>query len=214
VKSPSLKNKKILITAGPTWVSIDGVRVISNISTGQLGQLMANEAGRLGLKVDLFLGPVEILKLHPAIRLFRFRYFHELEARIEQNLQKRHYDIIFQSAAVSDYLVAGFKGKLSSQVKNRVLKLKKAPKLISRMRCLNPEAFLVIFKLESGVTESVRLRRAACAMKRAMADLAVANTVDDGKYQGVILDSKGIVSKSSSRQDLARRIFRVLKDRV
>ena len=41
--SPILKNKKILITAGPTIEYIDPVRVITNVSTGKTGVLLASE---------------------------------------------------------------------------------------------------------------------------------------------------------------------------
>ena len=41
-----LKNKKVLITCGPTWVPIDSMRVISNQSTGALGQAMAEDFAR------------------------------------------------------------------------------------------------------------------------------------------------------------------------
>jgi len=61
----SLKNKRILITAGPTWVPIDTVRVISNIATGQTGILLAEKLRSLGAKVTLLLGPVpNVVFLH------------------------------------------------------------------------------------------------------------------------------------------------------
>ena len=53
----SLKNKRILITAGPTWVAIDSVRVISNIATGETGILLAKRLSLQGAKVTLALGP-------------------------------------------------------------------------------------------------------------------------------------------------------------
>jgi len=54
-----LKNKRILITCGPTWVPIDGMRVISNRSSGQLGQTIAQDLTKAGAKVTLLEGPVE-----------------------------------------------------------------------------------------------------------------------------------------------------------
>ena len=52
-----LKNKKILITAGPTWIPIDKVRVITNIFKGRLGIIIAKEAIKRKAKVTLLLGP-------------------------------------------------------------------------------------------------------------------------------------------------------------
>ena len=69
-----LKNKNILITAGPTWVPIDRVRVISNIATGKTGILLAKSANKLGAKVTLVLGPVGEVGLEKEINVKRF-YF-------------------------------------------------------------------------------------------------------------------------------------------
>ncbi len=55
----SLNGKRILITAGPTWVPIDNVRVISNIATGTTGVLLAWQTSAQGAKVTLVLGPCE-----------------------------------------------------------------------------------------------------------------------------------------------------------
>jgi phosphopantothenoylcysteine synthetase/decarboxylase len=54
----ALKNKNVLITAGPTWVPLDSVRVISNTASGQTGELLADRLAKLGAKVTLVLGPV------------------------------------------------------------------------------------------------------------------------------------------------------------
>ena len=48
--SPILKNKKILMTAGPTIEYIDPVRVITNVSTGKTGVLLASELISAGAK--------------------------------------------------------------------------------------------------------------------------------------------------------------------
>jgi phosphopantothenoylcysteine decarboxylase/phosphopantothenate--cysteine ligase len=57
VTRSQVKNKKILVTAGPTWVAIDNVRVISNTATGKTGILLAERLSRLGARVTLLLGP-------------------------------------------------------------------------------------------------------------------------------------------------------------
>ena len=55
--SPILKNKKILMTAGPTVEYIDPVRVITNVSTGKTGVLLASELISAGAKVSMIYGP-------------------------------------------------------------------------------------------------------------------------------------------------------------
>ena len=59
-QSHKLKNKKVLITAGPTWVPIDNVRVISNTATGETGILLSEKLKNLGAKVTLLLGPTNL----------------------------------------------------------------------------------------------------------------------------------------------------------
>ena len=63
-ESPSyikdLKDKKILITAGPTYEKIDPVRFIGNYSSGKMGFALAEECSRRGAKVVLIAGPVSL----------------------------------------------------------------------------------------------------------------------------------------------------------
>ena len=63
-ESPSytedLKDKKILITACPTYEKIDPVRFIGNYSSGKMGFALAEECSRRGAKVVLVAGPVSL----------------------------------------------------------------------------------------------------------------------------------------------------------
>lgn len=63
-ESPSytedLKDKKILITAGPTYEKIDPVRFIGNYSSGKMGFALAEECSQRGAKVVLVAGPVSL----------------------------------------------------------------------------------------------------------------------------------------------------------
>lgn len=58
-KSP-LNNKKVLVTAGPTYEKIDPVRFIGNFSTGQMGFALAAVLAENGAKVQLVAGPVSL----------------------------------------------------------------------------------------------------------------------------------------------------------
>ena len=55
-----LIDKKILITAGPTYEKIDPVRFIGNYSSGKMGFALAEECSRRGAKVVLVAGPVSL----------------------------------------------------------------------------------------------------------------------------------------------------------
>ena len=55
-----LKNKQIMISAGPTFEAIDPVRFIGNRSTGKMGIALAEEAAKRGANVVLVKGPTHL----------------------------------------------------------------------------------------------------------------------------------------------------------
>ncbi|MCX5706087.1 MAG: bifunctional phosphopantothenoylcysteine decarboxylase/phosphopantothenate--cysteine ligase CoaBC, partial [Candidatus Omnitrophica bacterium] len=99
----NLKNKRVLITSGPTQVAIDSVRVITNNATAETGILLANKLKDSGAKVTLLLGLVNNCVLKKNIRVLNVRFFDELKRLIENELKVREYDLVIHSAAVSDY---------------------------------------------------------------------------------------------------------------
>jgi len=85
----SLKNKRILITAGPTWVSIDKVRVLSNTASGATGILLSQALAAKKSKVTLLLGPVGNFSVGKNIKLLRFKSFDELKKALVGELSLR-----------------------------------------------------------------------------------------------------------------------------
>lgn len=57
-KNSPLFQKKIMITAGPTFEKIDPVRFIGNYSSGKMGFALAEECARRGAEVTVIAGPV------------------------------------------------------------------------------------------------------------------------------------------------------------
>ena len=55
-----LEGETILLTAGPTQEPIDGVRYLSNRSSGKMGYALAEEAVARGARVVLVSGPVNL----------------------------------------------------------------------------------------------------------------------------------------------------------
>jgi len=64
----SLKGKKMLISAGPTYEAIDPVRFIGNHSSGKMGVALAEVAAQRGAEVNLVIGPSSIPTYHPNIK--------------------------------------------------------------------------------------------------------------------------------------------------
>ncbi|WP_299576475.1 bifunctional phosphopantothenoylcysteine decarboxylase/phosphopantothenate--cysteine ligase CoaBC [uncultured Sunxiuqinia sp.] len=63
-----LLNKKVLVTAGPTFEKIDPVRFIGNYSSGKMGFALAEELAEAGASVTLVSGPVSLATTHPSIQ--------------------------------------------------------------------------------------------------------------------------------------------------
>ncbi|MFH0878037.1 MAG: phosphopantothenoylcysteine decarboxylase [Candidatus Omnitrophota bacterium] len=208
------KGRKVLVTAGPTWVAIDAVRVLSNISSGELGLMLGQEAARMGAKVDLLLGPVGPVVARRGVRVVRFSYFHELDKLIDRVLKKNKYDVVLHAAAVSDFWMSAKQWKLSSARTGLVLKLKQTPKIISKIRKMNPHAFLVMFKLESGVKDSALMRRAQQSRAASRADLVVANTYESGRYRAFVSNGSGLIAKYASKKALAKNLVSLCAKKI
>jgi len=95
------KNKKILITAGPTIEAIDPVRYISNHSSGKMGYAIATEFLRQGAKVILISGPVNIQLQHPNLKLISVASAFEMY--VASSLHFNEIDIVVFAAAIADY---------------------------------------------------------------------------------------------------------------
>ena len=93
-------NKKILITAGPTYEALDPVRFIGNHSSGKMGVALAEKLYRLGADVQLILGPSK-LTVSDGIKVTRVFSAIEMYAACKKYFTKT--DICIFAAAVADY---------------------------------------------------------------------------------------------------------------
>lgn len=95
-----LKDKKILVTAGPTREPIDPVRYISNPSSGKMGFAVARAAEHRGAIVTLVTGPTALLDPNN-IKVIRVDTAQEMAGAVFEHT--KFSDIIIKAAAVSDY---------------------------------------------------------------------------------------------------------------
>ena len=96
-----LYNKNVMITAGPTYESIDAVRFIGNFSSGKMGFALAKTASKLGANVTLITGPSSENLIDENIKIINVVTADQMFAEV-----KKHFsfsDISIMSAAVSDY---------------------------------------------------------------------------------------------------------------
>ena len=214
--SKTLKNKKILVTAGPTWVPIDKVRVISNVSSGLTGVTVARMAAKMGSDVTLLLGPVNTTedreqRTEDRIKIIRFKYFDELQKLVKSELRRKKYDILVHVAAVSDYKPAkAYLKKIKSGNKKLVLELRPTVKIVDQMRRQGKEAFLVMFKLEAGKSARELVDTAYNSLRRAGADMIVANNIDEITEKGhkaYIIDKDKNIIVVRTKKELAKRLL-------
>ena len=96
----TLRGKKILVSAGPTYEFIDPVRFIGNHSSGKMGFAIAEEAASRGASVTLITGPVHLTTPKQVYRK-------DVVSAEEMKNAILHYfddsDVLIMAAAVADY---------------------------------------------------------------------------------------------------------------
>ncbi len=97
-----LKNRRLLITAGPTHEPIDPVRYIANRSSGKQGFAIAASARAAGAEVTLISGPVD-LPDPPGVESIRVESARDMLGAVEAALPC---DVAIFAAAVADWRVA------------------------------------------------------------------------------------------------------------
>lgn len=211
-----LQNKKVLITCGPTWVRIDPVRVISNISSGELAHEITDLLNREKANVTLLEGPITHQTKRTAQKTFSFQYFDDLEKLLKQQLRRTHYDIVIHAAAVSDYKIKNASArKIKSSLPHLQLSLTRTPKLISQIKKIDPKTFLVGFKLEANANQQGLLHKTKKLIKEAKCDLVIANTFDKNNYHAYIINKAGkILTKANSRKKITRSLIKALKENL
>jgi len=209
----SLRNKRVLITAGPTWVPIDSVRIISNIATGETGFLLAKRLVSLGAKVTLLLGPVYYCCLDKRVRVLRFKYFDELKDKIIQEIKSEKYNIVIHCAAVSDYKPRTvFKKKIKSSIKLWELRLKPTPKILNLIKKFDKNIFLVGFKFEPELAKGQLIKQARTLLKHSKSDLVIANTIYNAHYSAYIVSKEKVSAEVNSKNELSRGLIGEIGD--
>ncbi|MGV4459978.1 bifunctional phosphopantothenoylcysteine decarboxylase/phosphopantothenate--cysteine ligase CoaBC [Ornithobacterium rhinotracheale] len=169
------KNKKILITAGPTYENIDPVRFIGNYSSGKMGYHIAEEAAKMGAEVCLISGPTALKAEHPNITLHKVTSAIEMKNKVDKLAEKQ--DVLIMAAAVADYRVKDIaENKIKKKDENLHIELIKNPDILKSLGETKKEnQFLVGFALE---TQNA-IENATQKLNHKKADMIVLNTLED-----------------------------------
>ena len=204
--------KKVLITAGPTWVKIDRVRVITSVFTGNTGMFLAKKFRERKCGVTLLMNDHVLIPKLRGVSVVPFRYFEELETGLKKLLKKNTFDLIIHTAAVSDYLVKNTRDdKMPSGRDGFSLEFTPAKKLIKTIREAAPDSLLVQFKLE--VKKRGLIEKAFKSLQENKSDFAVANALEEitRGYRVYFIDKKKNIKVITSKSALFSALFDLLK---
>lgn len=191
-----LKNKKkpenklsILITAGGTREDIDGVRFLTNLSTGKTAAAIADHFIIEGHSVTYLHAPDVILPKGNCEKLI-FTSFKSLDNAVKKELSSKKYNVVIHNAAVSDYSVESvvvadkkykvpFSEKLPSSEENISLNLKRNEKIVNKIKSYSKDVLLTAFKLTANQSEERKLKQVNKLFKDSNADFVVQNDISD-----------------------------------
>lgn len=167
-----LRGRTVLVTAGPTREPIDGVRYISNHSSGKMGFAIAAEARARGARVVLVSGPVSLTP-PPGVEMVRVETAAQMLTACQEHYQQA--DIIIKSAAVADFTpaqVASGKLKKEQMGADWSIALEKTADILAWLgQHKRPGQYLVGFALEIQNAEE----NARAKLQRKNCDLVVLN---------------------------------------
>lgn len=154
----------VVVTAGPAWEPVDGMRRLTNASTGELGRVLAEAFSRAGHRVLLFRGEASTAALpSPSARVevIPFGTNDSLAAGLARVAEEPGEAVraVFHAAALCDYRVARVLdaagadlGAGSRKVPSRAgairLELEPATKVLPRLPVWFPAARVVGWKYE------------------------------------------------------------------
>jgi len=219
--SSILKNKKVLMTAGPTIEQIDPIRAITNQSSGKTGVSLASELVSAGSKVTFVYGPGRE-KPPKGAKIINVLSSKEMHATVKSELKKK-FDIVIMAAAIADYVpTVQSKKKIKSSNSIMSISLKKAPKIIDEIKKYQKDVFLVGFKAETNLTKSQLIKSAEKKLRESSADMIIANDIGSIIYkknpqnnQVIIVDSeKNVSSKWTSKERIAKIIRKQIEEKI
>ena len=168
-----LKNKYVLITAGPTQEAIDPVRYITNHSSGKMGYALAKQAFLLGARVTLITGPTN-LKVPYGIKSINITSAREMFEAVKENYHDQ--DFIIKAAAVGDYRPKETAiNKIKKKDDNLVLELVKNDDILSYLGQHKTNQIICGFAME---TENL-IKNAKDKFIKKNCDLLVANSLKE-----------------------------------
>ena len=123
-----LKNKKVLVTAGPTKEFIDPFRCLTNPSTGRMGIAIANECAKRGAEVIL-VSSINDDSISNKVKKVKIISTNDMFEAVKNNFKDCNF--VIKAAAVSDYTpVQVFDKKVKKQDGNLSIEFKRTQDIL------------------------------------------------------------------------------------
>lgn len=210
-----LNNKKILITAGPTYERIDPVRFVGNYSSGKMGFALAEECAARGAEVILLSGPVAQKAVHKNIRRIDVESAAEMHGAATKLFPEM--DAAILCAAVADFTPEQVaEKKLKREEAALDIRLKPTHDIAAALGKIKKKGqVLVGFALETDHEEE----NARGKLKRKNLDFIVLNSLNDKgagfRYNtnriAIIDETERVDYKLKSKTEVAKDIVDRLK---
>ena len=192
-----LKGKFALVTAGPTYETIDPVRFIGNHSSGKMGFAIAESLYMKGAEVVLITGPSQEKIAYKGITIISVRSAKEMYDAVTPFLLKM--DIGIFSAAVADYTINNpAANKIKKKEGSLSIELTKTIDILAEAgKNKKQDQFIVGFALE---TENEKAN-AKVKLLQKNADLIVLNSLKTAGA-GFAVDTNSVIlfSKNGKEQ--------------
>ena len=213
----TLSGKKVIVTAGPTFESIDTVRGITNSSSGKMGYAVAQAAMEAGAEVTLVSGPTSLATPNGVTRIDATSAADMLGA-VEQALPGA--DIFIGVAAVADYTPAQpSTRKMKKSDATLTVQLKPTVDILARVAALPDAPFCVGFAAESeNLIEYAEAKRTKKNIPLIAANL-VQHAIGQDENELVLIDDEGRHplprgSKLTQARSLVEHVAKLMSKRL
>ena len=207
-KTKIFKNKKCLITAGPTLEPIDNIRYLSNYSSGKQGYEIARQMILFGADVTLISGPTN-LQAPPKSKLIKVITAKEMYKAVKKNLKT---DIAIFTAAVVDSIPIKI-SKIKIKKENfKKIDLKKNVDILYEISTLKSNRPKIIIGFAAETTDHIKNAKIKLIKKNC--DAIVVNKIDKkNKVFGSDMNKISIITKvkilnyrKNSKVNIAKKI--------
>jgi phosphopantothenoylcysteine decarboxylase/phosphopantothenate--cysteine ligase len=202
-----LKNKKVLITAGPTQEALDPVRYLTNYSSGKMGYALAASFYYQGAQVILISGP-SALKPPQFCKFIAVRSAEEMQAQVLEHVAM--VDIMIACAAVGDFRPKKYQlQKIKKDKKNLTLELTKNDDILKKISTHKHRPLLIGFAAE---TENI-IENAKKKLKAKKLDMIIANQVGPNLGFGAE-ELEGFILTAQQIKPLAKNNKAIVADQI